>query len=182
MSLKQEINRTLLDDELENEFKASKSLKESTLSRFEHDKFSIMNDAPHLQIFVFECLAVFLFTFGYLCAITCVGNDMQAAGMLLVSIGVCGSLCGANINPVITLSNCLKKESKYKPKMMLCYLPAQLLGAFAAIAISDVLGHQKMEELTLDGGIFRILANEVMGVFILVLFTLLLSNPNTTFI
>lgn len=141
-----------------------------------------MNEAPRLQLFVFECLGVFLFMFGYLCAITFIGNDMQAAGLLLVSIGICGSLCGANINPVITLSNCLKKESKYKPKMMLCYIPAQLLGAIAAIAISDILGHKKMEELTLDGGVFRILANESMGVFILVLFTLLLSNPNTTFI
>lgn len=141
-----------------------------------------MNEAPLLQIFLFECLAVFLFTYGYLCAISYVGNDMQAAGLLLLAIGISGSLCGANINPVITLSNCLKKESKYRPKMMLCYLLAQLLGAIAAMAISDVLAHRKMEELTLDGGIFRILANETMGVFILVLFTLLLSNPNTTFI
>jgi glycerol uptake facilitator-like aquaporin len=95
-----------------------------------------------------------------------------------------GSLCGANLNPVITISNCLKKESKYKKKLLLCYIPAQILGAFAGLAWAEFLGHKVMKELEINGGdeIFKIMANETMGIFILVLFTLLLSNPNTTFI
>lgn len=36
------------------------------------------------------------------------------------------------------------------------------------------------KEGTID--IFRVISNEAMGVFILILFLLLLSNPNTTFI
>ncbi len=48
----------------------SKTLKESTISRFDHDEFSIMNMATSQQLFVFEFAAVFLFTYGYECSVS----------------------------------------------------------------------------------------------------------------
>lgn len=64
------------------------------------------------------------------------------------------------------------------------YILAQVLGANAALLWCFVLGHKLLGPLSVNDGeeIFRVLSNETMGVFILVLFTLLLSNPNTSFI
>ena len=67
---------------------------------------------------------------------------------------------------------------------MACYLIAQFLGAFAGLLWSDVLGHELLNKLVIDGvgDVFKVMANEATGVFIFVSFTLLLSNLNTTFI
>lgn len=143
-----------------------------------------MNIASPQQLFLFEFAAVFLFTYAYNCSVSVFEVDAQAAGGLLMAIFFSGSLCGANINPMVTLSNFFKKESRYQGKIVPYYLLAQLLGALAGIFWSDVLGHRHLDPLIVNGGeeIFRVISNEAMGIFILVLFTLLLSNPNTSFI
>lgn len=58
------------------------------------------------------------------------------------------------------------------------------MGAFAGLLWSDALGHDLFDALVINGvgDVFKVMANEAMGVFIFVSFTLLLSNPNTTFI
>lgn len=95
-----------------------------------------------------------------------------------------GPLCGANINPVITISNCLKKENKYKSSKIGWYIIAQILGSVAAISWSCLLGHKQFSALVIDenSNLLKIVANESVGIFILILFLLLISNPNTTFI
>jgi len=110
--------------------------------------------------------------------------DAQAAGTLLMAIFFSGLLCGANVNPTITLANFLKKESRYKGRVLPFYFLAQFLAALSALFWCDVLGHKRLSPLELGGGadIFKVVSNETMGIFILVLFTLILSNPNTTFI
>jgi len=79
-----------------------------------------------------------------------------------------GPFCGANINPVITISNCLKKENKYKPRKAIWYLIAQIVGASAAISWSSFLGHKQLNPLVIDSSldIFKIISNEAMGIFI----------------
>lgn len=64
------------------------------------------------------------------------------------------------------------------------YLIAQLLGALAGLFWSGFLGHKQLSIMELGDGmdIFRVISNEAMGVFFYVLFMLILSNPNTTFI
>lgn len=64
-----------------------------------------------------------------------------------MSIFFSGMLCGANVNPAITLSNYLKKESRYKGRLLPCYLLAQFLGAIAGLFWSDVLGHKILSPL-----------------------------------
>jgi hypothetical protein len=51
MADRTEINRSLLSSKLEEELKMSKALKESVLSHFDHEKYSIMNQAAAGQIF-----------------------------------------------------------------------------------------------------------------------------------
>jgi hypothetical protein len=136
-------------------------LKESTISRFDHDEYSIMNMATSQQLFVFEFAAVFLFTYGYSCSVSVNEIDAQAAGVLLLAIFFAGLLCGANINPTITFSNYLKKESRYKARIVPYYILAQVFGAIAALFWSDVLGHKRMGplELASGGDIFRVISN-----------------------
>ncbi len=78
-----------------------------------------------------------------------------------MSIFFSGMLCGANINPVITLSNYLKKESRYKARVLPCYLLAQFSAAVAGLFWSDVLGHKRLDPLELNGGgdIFKVISN-----------------------
>ena len=68
-----------------------------------------MNHASKAQIFAFECLAVFLFTYGYSSAVSAYEVDAQAASSSLMAIFLAAPLSGANLSPMITLSNCLKK-------------------------------------------------------------------------
>ena len=169
---------------LQQEIQHSRSLKESLISHFDNSTFSVMNLADNTQTFIFEFIAIFLFTYGYTCFISINEIDAQATGCLLMAILFSGPFCGANINPVITISNCLKKENKYKPRKAIWYLIAQIVGASAAISWSSFLGHKQLNPLVIDSSldVFKIISNEAMGIFIFVLFLLLLSNPNTTFI
>lgn len=64
-----------------------------------------------------------------------------------MSIFFSGMLCGANVNPVITLSNYLKKESRYKGRLLPYYLLAQFFGAVSGLFWSDVLGHKRLSAL-----------------------------------
>lgn len=68
-----------------------------------------MNHAPYSQLIVFEFLAAFLFVYGNLCSTSIYESDAQAEGVFFMAICFSGALCGANINPVITIANCLKK-------------------------------------------------------------------------
>jgi hypothetical protein len=147
---KLDINRSV-DSRLEEELLKSKTLKESTISRFEHDEYSIMNLASRTQLFIFEFAAVFLFTYTYNCSVSSFETDAQAAGALLMAIFFSGSLCGANINPAITLSNFLKKESRYRGRIVPCFIIAQLLGAVAGLFWCDFLGHKLLEPLEVSG-------------------------------
>ena len=61
-----EINKTLLSgNKLEEELKLSKSLKASVISHFDNSMYSVMNNASLPQLFVFEFIAVFIFTFTF---------------------------------------------------------------------------------------------------------------------
>lgn len=51
MAERTQINQSLLSSKLEEELKMSKALKESVLSHFPHEKYSIMNQASLAQIF-----------------------------------------------------------------------------------------------------------------------------------
>lgn len=59
--------------------------------------------------------------------------DAQAAGAILIAIFMMTPFCGANINPMVTLSNCIKKENKYKWNQFGVYFGGQLVGAIAGL-------------------------------------------------
>lgn len=60
--------------------------------------------------------------------------DTQAAGAILMAICLTTPFCGANLNPMVTISNCLSRENKYKWKKVLgVYLAAQFLGTFGGL-------------------------------------------------
>ena len=101
-----------------------------------------------------------------------------------MAISLATPLCGANLNPLVTLSNCLKRESKYRWKLFPLYLIAQFLGAFAGLFWCEFIGRGLQPEMLLVDSydIGRVILNEGMGVFIFLFFMLMLSNPNTTFI
>jgi glycerol uptake facilitator-like aquaporin len=79
------------------------------LSHFDNEKYSIMNNASPVQLFSFEFVAVFLFTFTFCSAVNEGEVDTQAAGAILLVIALTTSFCGANLNPVVTLANCVKR-------------------------------------------------------------------------
>lgn len=143
-----------------------------------------MNQAPTPQIFFCEFIAVLLFAFGFSSSVNFIEIDTQAAASILMAIFLTTPFCGANLNPMVTLSNCIKKENKYKWGGLPIYLLAQLLGAIAGLFWSELIGRDLLPELRLNesGDVWKVISNEGMGVFIFILFMLILSNPNTTFI
>ena len=76
---------------------------------------------------------MFIFTYTLCSAMVAYEVDTQAAGAILMAICLTTPFCGANLNPMVTLSNCLKKENKYKWRSMGIYVSGQLLGALAGI-------------------------------------------------
>ena len=104
------MNRTLLGaSKLEEELKLSKSLKASVLSHFDNSMYSIMNNASIYQLFAFEFTAAFLFTFAFCSSMIEYEEATQAAGAILMAISLATPLCGANINPMVSLSSCIKR-------------------------------------------------------------------------
>lgn len=104
---------------------------------------------------------------------------------LFVAIIIAAPMSGANFNPAITLSNCFRKESKYKWKLLPVYLTAQLLGATIALLLSQIINDISIGPLVPDDSFsecLRLILSEMVGTFFLVFFTLQISNPNTTFI
>ena len=59
--------------------------------------------------------------------------DTQAAGAILMAICLTTPFCGANLNPMVTISNCLSRENKYKKRVLPAYLIAQFLGTFGGL-------------------------------------------------
>lgn len=92
--------------------------------------------------------------------------------------------CGANLNPMVTLSNCIKKENKYRWNKFATYTAGQVLGAITGLLWSEFIGRALLPELILNDwrDTLRVISNEAMGVFIFIFFLMMLSNPNTTFI
>lgn len=130
---RQEINKSLLSSKFEEDYKISRSLKDSVLSHFDHAKYSIIDQASYQQVFACEFIAVFLFTFGFSSAVNPQELDAQAAGSILISIFMMTPFCGANLNPMVTLSNCFKKENKYRWIKLPAYASGQLLGALTGL-------------------------------------------------
>lgn len=104
---------------------------------------------------------------------------------LLIAIVICAPLCGANLNPAITLCNFFRKENKYSSKVVWIYLLAQLVGAMLALAVAYIVNDVLIGPLAPEedvGDLIRLMMSEAVGTFLLVFFTLQISNPNTTFI
>lgn len=129
--------------------KISKTLKESVYSHFDNSQYSVMNMASSAQLVVFEFIAVFLFTFTICSSTSVFEYDIQAAGAMLMATCLTAPFCGANLSPMVTLSNCLKSENKYTWKRLPIYLSAQLLGAVAGLFWSELLEHKMQSELLL---------------------------------
>jgi glycerol uptake facilitator-like aquaporin len=70
---------------------------------------------------------------------------------LLFAICLSGSLTGANLNPSITLSNYLRKESKYTFKMIPIYFSGQFLGAILALIAAKYIHDVTFIPIVPDG-------------------------------
>ena len=90
---------------------------------------------------------MFLFTFGYSSAVIDYEIDAQAASSTLIAIFVAAPLTGANLNPMITLSNCIKKENRYRWNRLPWYIIAQLLGGIGGLFFSELMGRKMLPEL-----------------------------------
>lgn len=95
-----------------------------------------MVKASFNQLFLYETIGMFVFMYGMLCFSQVQELDAQVSLVAFIAIVVSGFLCGANLNPAITLSNCIRKENKYTKKMFPVYFIAQFLGTFFALAVS----------------------------------------------
>lgn len=107
--MSQDINRSLMESRLAEELKLSRALKDSVLSHVDNSQYSIMNQASKYQIFSFEFVAVSFFAYGYCSAVSNQELDAQAATSTLMAIFMTAPFCGANLNPMVSFSNCLKK-------------------------------------------------------------------------
>jgi hypothetical protein len=95
-----------------------------------------MNQAGYPQLFIYEMVATFIFTYGFTCYNHKYEIDAQAAGSMLLAFCISGSLSAANINPIVTLSNILKKENKYKASKVWIYLFSQTAGAILGLFLA----------------------------------------------
>ena len=50
-----------------------------------------------------------------------------------MAICITSPLSGANLNPMVTIANCIKRDNRYKTSALYRYLPSQVLGSLAGI-------------------------------------------------
>ena len=62
--------------------------------------------------------------------------DIYVGVGVLTGIIISGPVSGGNLNPGVTLCNCLKKENKFRLNMLPLYYVAQFLGVIIAIIYS----------------------------------------------
>lgn len=181
-----DINRTVASDSSSLIHPHLTALKQSVLESYENLIFSAMNKQPYVLTFFYEMLAMFIFTFGFLSSSKLGGTSGQVSAFAMVALAVSARMSGANINPSITLSNYLRKENRYRAKLLAVYLVAQMAGAMLAMLLAEVINGTNIpapipyEETVKE--CFRVILAEIMGTFILVFSLLQISNPNTTFI
>lgn len=81
-------------------------------------------------------LGMLLFTFGAVSVKSEEWADIYIGLSVLMGVIICGPVSGVNLNPAVTLCNCLKKEDRLKYGMIPCYYLAQFFGAMIAIMIA----------------------------------------------
>ena len=98
-----------------------------------------MNRALQLQLILYEVVGMFIFIYGISCFPCNIRLELETMVSLLIAIVICAPLCGANLNPAITLCNFFRKENKYSSKIVWIYLLAQFVGAMLALGVAYIL-------------------------------------------
>jgi glycerol uptake facilitator-like aquaporin len=70
-------------------------------------------------------------------AVALLGNSMATAATLYALVAWLGPVSGAHLNPVVTLALAIRGDTRWRTAAV--YVPAQLLGAGAAVGVTDTM-------------------------------------------
>jgi glycerol uptake facilitator-like aquaporin len=113
------------------------------------------------------------------------GFDYQFTVAFMLAIVMCNHPSNSNLNPMVTLSFCLRNTKRYQLQLLWIYFKAQFIGAFSAIVLTYMInGVYRFpfgpKQYTIKN-YFEIALSECMGVFILCLLVLQVVGPNTVY-
>ncbi len=57
----------------------------------------------------------------------------------MMSFAVCNHPSNSNLNPMVTLSFCLRNTKRYQPFLLWIYIKAQFIGAFLGVLTTFIL-------------------------------------------
>lgn len=66
------------------------------------------------QIFLFEAMGVFVMVYGSTCFNNSIGFDLQFTAAIMMTFAVCNHPSNSNLNPMVTLSFCLRHTKRYQ--------------------------------------------------------------------
>lgn len=104
----------------------------------------------------------------------------------MIAIPMCAKISGAHYNPAVTISFylCRYNKNKFTWGIMWTYFKAQLYTATLALAVGYVLNDGRLAGLALPNAevnLFRIFLSETISTALLVFYTQLIANPETSF-
>jgi glycerol uptake facilitator-like aquaporin len=134
---------------------------------------------------MFEALGEFLMVYGSTLYKDQFGFDFEFMLAFLMGIIMCNNPSNSNLNPMVTLSFCLRNTRRYQLQLMWIYFKAQFCGAFIAVVLTYLLnGVYRYPFAPIENSYyyyFQISLSECVGVFILCLTVLQIVGPNTVF-
>lgn len=104
----------------------------------------------------------------------------------MIAIPMCAKISGAHYNPAVTVSNflCRFNKNRFTWDILWMYFKAQLYSATFALALGYILNDGFLAGLALPKGEvneFRIFLSETISTGILVFYTQLIANAQTSF-
>jgi len=91
------------------------------------------------QIFLFEAVGEFIMVYGSTCFKEQYGFDYQFSVAFMMAIVMCNHPSNSNLNPMVTLSFCLRNTKRYQLQLLWIYFKAQFIGAFSAIVLTYMM-------------------------------------------
>lgn len=67
------------------------------------------------------------------------GFDLQFTAAIMMTFAICNHPSNSNLNPMVTLSFCLRNTKKYQAQLFWIYFKAQFLGAFLGVITTFIL-------------------------------------------
>lgn len=77
--------------------------------------------------------------YGSTCFKDVIGFDLQFTMAIMMTFAVCNHPSNSNLNPMVTLSFCLRHTKRYQIQLLYIYFKAQFTGAFLGVLTAYML-------------------------------------------